>query len=159
VHVQAVGLNAKTKNRSALSRRGHFSLDIPFYRTSAVCLFNRYLGQFSNNSAAQRCLIIQTRCTFAANGFKAIELGLFAILVFFWAATLLNCAFGFAESGLVAARHALLRHTSQISFDQQGRVRFREHSAALQYGILNELFHTLTFDLSPDMLICRRLRY
>ena len=35
VHVQAVGLNAKTKNRSALSRRGTFSLDIPFYRTSA----------------------------------------------------------------------------------------------------------------------------
>src|SRR5215472_4020731 len=36
VHVQAVGLNAKTKNRSALSRRGNFSLDIPFYRTWAV---------------------------------------------------------------------------------------------------------------------------
>src|SRR5215471_21843068 len=34
VHVQAVGLNAKTKNRSALSRRGKFSLDIPFYRTN-----------------------------------------------------------------------------------------------------------------------------
>src|SRR5215510_7666960 len=39
VHVQAVGLNAKTKNRSALSRRGTFSLDIPFYRTSAVMSF------------------------------------------------------------------------------------------------------------------------
>ena len=32
-HVQAVGLNAKTKNLPALSRRGDFSLDIPFYRT------------------------------------------------------------------------------------------------------------------------------
>src|SRR5215468_10997556 len=32
-HVQAVGLNAETKNPPALSRRGGFSLDIPFYRT------------------------------------------------------------------------------------------------------------------------------
>src|SRR6516162_8854162 len=32
-HVQAVGLNAETKNRPALSRRGDFSLDISFYRT------------------------------------------------------------------------------------------------------------------------------
>src|SRR6516225_3692806 len=32
-HVQAVGLNAQTKNRPALSRRGDFSLDISFYRT------------------------------------------------------------------------------------------------------------------------------
>jgi hypothetical protein len=36
VHVQAVGLNAETKNRPASSRGGDFSLDIPFYRTSAV---------------------------------------------------------------------------------------------------------------------------
>src|SRR5262249_36235697 len=42
VHVQAVGLNAKTKNRSALSRRGKFSLDIPFYRTSAVEVVGRH---------------------------------------------------------------------------------------------------------------------
>ena len=32
-YVQTVGLNAKTKNRPAFSRRGDFSLDIPFYRT------------------------------------------------------------------------------------------------------------------------------
>lgn len=36
VHAQTVGLNAETKNRPALSRGGDFSLDIPFYRTSAV---------------------------------------------------------------------------------------------------------------------------
>src|ERR1700730_16164643 len=33
VHVQTVGLNAKTKKVSAPSRRGTFSLDIPFNRT------------------------------------------------------------------------------------------------------------------------------
>jgi hypothetical protein len=36
VHVQTVGLNAETKNLSALCRRGDFSLDNLFYRTSAV---------------------------------------------------------------------------------------------------------------------------
>jgi hypothetical protein len=36
VHVQAVGLNAETKNRSASSRGRDFCLDIPFYRTSTV---------------------------------------------------------------------------------------------------------------------------
>src|SRR5262249_61305822 len=41
VHVQAVGLNAKTKNRSALSRRGKFSLDIPFYRTRRFFLYHQ----------------------------------------------------------------------------------------------------------------------
>jgi hypothetical protein len=36
VHVQTVGLNAETKKDRHQSRRGDFSLDIPFNRTSAV---------------------------------------------------------------------------------------------------------------------------
>lgn len=76
---------------------------------------------------------------------RRLGLVFFVILVLFWAATLFNCAYGFAESGLAGARHALLRHTSQISFDQQGRLRFREHSAALQYGIIGLLTLLLGF--------------
>src|SRR5215472_14737223 len=45
-HVQAVGLNAETKNRPALSRRGDFFLDIPFYKTSAVTPFPGSSAQF-----------------------------------------------------------------------------------------------------------------
>jgi hypothetical protein len=66
---------------------------------------------------------------------RRLGLGFFAILVLFWVATLFNCAFGFFDNGLAGARHELLRHTSEFSFDQQGRLRFREHSAALRYGI------------------------
>jgi hypothetical protein len=76
---------------------------------------------------------------------RRLGLAFFAILVLFWAATLVNCAYGFFESGLAGARHALLRHTSQISFDQQGRLRFRQHSAALQYGITGLLTLLLGF--------------
>jgi len=71
--------------------------------------------------------------------FRRLGLVFFAILVFFWAATLVNCAFGFFESGLPGARHALVRHTSQISFDRQGRLTFRQHSVALKYGIIGLL--------------------
>jgi hypothetical protein len=43
VHVQTVGLNAET-NGPASSRRGDFSLDIPFYRTCPVsALIRTYL--------------------------------------------------------------------------------------------------------------------
>jgi hypothetical protein len=39
VHVQTVGLNAETKNGPASSRGGDVSLDIPFYRISAITPF------------------------------------------------------------------------------------------------------------------------
>ena len=55
VHVQAVGLNAETKNRPALSRRGDFSLDIPFYRTSAVTSFYQGLVRLAIRAARSRC--------------------------------------------------------------------------------------------------------
>jgi hypothetical protein len=76
---------------------------------------------------------------------RRLGLVFFAILVLFWVATLFNCAYGFFESGLAGARQALFRHTSQVSFDQQRRLRFREHSAALQYGIIGLLTLLLGF--------------
>jgi hypothetical protein len=39
VYVQTVGLNAETKNGPASSRGGDVSLDIPFYRISAITPF------------------------------------------------------------------------------------------------------------------------
>ena len=71
--------------------------------------------------------------------FRRLGLVFFAILVVFWVATLFNCASGFFEGGLAGAHDALVRHSSQITIDQEGRLIFHKHSAARQYGFLGLL--------------------
>jgi hypothetical protein len=57
VHVQTVGLNAET-NGPASSRRGDFSLDIPFYRT---CPVSALIRSYATGRPSSACECLQGR--------------------------------------------------------------------------------------------------
>src|SRR6516225_8251700 len=70
-HVQAVGLNAETKNRPALSRRGDFSLDITFYRTRRLRRLNGLTGRAAE-LPAPFCFSAKTRIRLSSNVYQAL---------------------------------------------------------------------------------------
>ena len=80
---------------------------------------------------------------------KGPGLAFLALLAFFWLATAVNTAFGFLENGRTGAWHALVRHSSSFSVDENGNLVIRSHSPAFSYGVLAMLTAIFVF-------ICKR---